>query len=114
MEKIVKTSSSTHVVQTSIRANGASFLEVPHFADNGGNTTSRKPSRSSANQHSKVLKKLTLFKGSFNAKEVSEDADDGQKFVGNIAVKLDFSKKAYYCFNRTYASIRDKKAVSKA
>lgn len=110
----MKTSTSTHVVQTSIGANGASFLEVPHFADNGGNTTSRKPSRSSANQHSKLLKELTLFKGSFNAKEVSEDADDGQKFVGNIAVKLDFSKKAYYCFDCTYASMRDKKAVSKA
>lgn len=109
----------THVVQTSIGADGASFLEVPHFADNGGDTTSRKSSRSSTDQDSKFLKELTLFKGSFNAKEVSENADDGQKFVGNIAVKRRFQpkkkkKRLIGVAIGTYASMRDKKAVSKA
>lgn len=46
---------------------------------------------------------------------MSKDTDDGQKLFGNIAYDVTLAKKKANCSLKcTYASMRDKKAVSKA
>jgi hypothetical protein len=74
----------THVVQGPIGSNSTSFLKVSLLADNSSNTTSRQPSSPSSNQSSQFLKELPLFVCSFQSKEMGEDSNNSQQFIGRV------------------------------
>jgi len=74
----------THVVQRPIGSDGTSLLEVSFLADNSSDTTSRKSSGSSSNQRGELLEELSLFVGGFETKEVGEDTNDSEEFVGGV------------------------------
>ena len=77
---------STHVVQRAISTNGASLVEVALLADEGGDATSAKTSGTGADESGKLLEELTLFNGSLDTEEVSEDTNNGQELVGSVAI----------------------------
>lgn len=76
---------STHVVQATVGADGAAFLEVSLLRDDGGDTAGGQAGRSGTDQDGELLEELSLLLGGLDTEEVGEDANDGQELFSRVA-----------------------------
>jgi hypothetical protein len=74
----------TYVVERSIGSDGTALVEQTLLADNGGDTTGRQSSRSSADQDGELLEELSLLERCLDTEEVREDTNDGKQLVGRV------------------------------
>lgn len=76
----------TDVVQTAVGTDSTALLQISLLRDNRSDTASRQAGRTRADEDSEFLEELSLLEGRLHAKEVVEDADDGEQLVRWVAV----------------------------
>lgn len=108
----------TYIVQATVSTDRTSLVQVSHFTNNSGNTTSAQASSSSTDEFRQGTEELTFRERGFYSEKVCEDTDDHEKLICRVAEvsRLSGSLSGVRDLAEmliTHLSIRDKKAVSK-
>ncbi len=77
---------ATHAVQRSIGGDVTSLLEITLLRNDSGDTTCTQASSTSTDQLGEGSEELPLFEGGLDTKEMGEDSDDSEEFVGGVAI----------------------------
>jgi hypothetical protein len=76
----------THVIQRAIGPDRASGFQVSHLAHDRSDTTRTQPRGTASHKFGEGAEELAFGEGRLERKEVSEDADDHQKFLCRVAL----------------------------